>query len=666
MTTLLKATTNHRLQEEFIVPIAREVAVALKYIHEAGVIHRDIKCKIPLPQFAPRFGWLTSLTGANILVTEDGRIQLCDFGVSGMLEAGVSKRSTIIGTPHWMAPELVAHLGRPTNIAYGTEVDCWAYGVALHEMATGRPPNAHVAQTALAGAINRDPPRLLGAEFSEDLKDYVSFCLKIRPEERPTAAQILEHPYVANTSESHPTKTIRKLLEQFQLWELQGGQRISLFNPMGAMGSDSLPEEVDEGWNFSATEDFERRVSVMFNIDAPASMTPTTARELTPFEKMMEEQKSRRGEKSLAAIFAKDGRGYDPTGRRTSDLPFRNEYEGGSVADRSTIIDLDAALSIPEPNLNLADPPGSLRAKRFFRDDDEDSETLHANRFSRTGDSDYSDGGHRNRRTQDWKFPAMIAPANTAKRLPKDSGISVSQTVRARPKTQDWKFPSAEEMAAASEPASPQESATPGLPRMRPTINHAKTMPMQPFAEGGAMTGSYFGLPSPDRSSIIDLDTALILDVPITRPSTAGSATNSAVSETTTGDPFDLEAQFEDSPRLRSRSDEMVDRDGDRGSYHRQSQSEPTLTSWNREIFGSTIRAQQSQMRAREGRGAGKRRSRPSQIIALVEPSREVLLPGARKDVVKSELGKLGDDVVARCGLGKGAWVGFAGLISPA
>ena len=263
-----------------------------------------------------------------------------------------------------MAPELVAHLGRPTNIAYGTEVDCWAYGVALHEMATGRPPNAHVAQTALAGAISRDPPRLLGAEFSEELKDFVAFCLKIRPEERPTAAQILDHPYIANTSESHPTKNIRKLLEQFQLWELQGGQRNSLFNPMGAMGSESLPEEVDEGWNFSTTEDFERRVSVMFNTDAP----------MTTFEKMLEEQKSKRGEKSLAAIFAKDGRGYDPSGRRTSDLPFRNEYEGGSVAVRSTIIDLDAAWSVPEPNLNLADPPGSLRAKRFYRDDDEDNQ----------------------------------------------------------------------------------------------------------------------------------------------------------------------------------------------------------------------------------------------------------------------------------------------------
>lgn len=601
-----------------------------------------------------------SLTGANILVTEDGRIQLCDFGVSGMLEAGVSKRSTIIGTPHWMAPELVAHLGRPTNIAYGTEVDCWGYGVALHEMATGRPPNAHVAQTALAGAISRDPPRLLGAEFSEELKDFVAFCLKIRPEERPTAAQILEYSYIVNTSESHPTKSIRKLLEQFQLWELQGGQRNSLFNPMGAMGSESLPDEVDEGWNFSTTEDFERRVSVMFITEAPRNVVPAAARELTPFEKMREEQKSKRGEKSLAAIFAKDGRGYDPNGRRTSDLPFRNEYEGGSVADRSTVIDLDLAMSFPEPSLNLADPPGSLRAKRSYRDDDEDNETLHANRMSRTTDSDHSDSGYRNRRTQDWKFPLMIAPSNTAKRLTKDSGISVSQTVRPRPKTQDWKFPTAEEMAAASEPTSPQEPTTSGLSRMRPTIKHAKTMPMEPFMA----TEMHSGPPSPDRSSMIDLDTALIVDVPITRPSTASSATDSAISETTTGDPFDLEGQFEASPR--HRSSERMERDGDRGSYHRQSQSEPTLTSWNREIFGSTIRAQQQQVRVREGRGAGIRRSRPSQLIPLVEPSREVLLPGARKDVVKAELSKLGDDIVARCVLGKGAWVGIADLTSPA
>jgi hypothetical protein len=499
----------------------------------------------------------------------------------------------------------------------------------------------------------------LGAEFSEDLKDFVAFCLKIRPEERPTAAQILEYSYIVNTSESHPTKNIRKLLEQFQLWELQGGQRNSLFNPMGAMGSESLPEEVDEGWNFSTTEDFERRVSVMFNTESPINIASAAIRELTPLEKILEEQKSKRGEKSLAAIFVKDGRGYDPSGRRTSDLPFRNEYEGGSVADRSTIIDLDAAWSVPEPNLNLADPPGSLRAKRFYRDDDEDNETLHANRMSRTADSDHSDNGYRNRRTQDWKFPPMVAPSNTAKRLPKDSGISVSQTVRARPKTQDWKFPTAEEMAAASEPASPQEPPTSGLPRIRPAVKHAKTMPMQPFTA----TGMHSDPPSPDRSSMIDLDTALVVDVSVTRPSTAGSATDSAISENTTGDPFDLEGQVEESPRQRS-SDRM-ERDGDRGSYHRQSQSEPTLTSWNKEIFGSTIRAQQPQVRVREGRGT-RIRSRPSQLMALVEPSREVLLPGARKDIFKAELGKMGDDVVARCVLGKGAWVGFASLTSPA
>jgi len=89
------------------------------------------------------------------------------------------------------------------------------------------------------------------------------------------------------------------------------------------------------------------------------------------------------------------------------------------------------------------------------------------------------------------------------------------------------------------------------------------------------------------------------------------------------------------------------------------------LTSWNRELFGSTIRAQQAQVRVREGLGAGIRKSTPSQLMPFVEPSREVLLPGARKDVVKAELGKMVDDVVTRCVLGKGDWVGFAGLTSP-
>ena len=113
----MKATDEPGLEEAFIVPIARELAVALEHVHEAGVLHRDIKC-------------------GNVLISEDGRLQLCDFGVAARMESDASKRSTIVGTPYWMAPEMHSDIDQ----GYGFEIDCWAFGCTVYEMATGMPP----------------------------------------------------------------------------------------------------------------------------------------------------------------------------------------------------------------------------------------------------------------------------------------------------------------------------------------------------------------------------------------------------------------------------------------------------------------------------------------------------------------------------------------------
>ncbi|KND88539.1 Serine/threonine-protein kinase nak1 [Tolypocladium ophioglossoides CBS 100239] len=106
------------LPEKWIIPILREVAEAIYWVHRRGIIHRDIKC-------------------ANILVTETGGIQLCDFGVAGIIETKFDKRRTVTGTLHWMAPELF-----DSNVSYGTEVDIWAFGSMAYEVASGLPPNA--------------------------------------------------------------------------------------------------------------------------------------------------------------------------------------------------------------------------------------------------------------------------------------------------------------------------------------------------------------------------------------------------------------------------------------------------------------------------------------------------------------------------------------------
>ncbi|KAL9062684.1 MAG: hypothetical protein Q9157_008715 [Trypethelium eluteriae] len=218
--TLMRANSKPGLEENYIIPIARELAVALRFVHEAGIIHRDVKC-------------------ANVLVTEDGQVQLCDFGVSGVLDSDFSKRTTIIGTPFWMAPEM--HKDEPSRLAYGTEVDCWAFGCTVYEMATGMPPNAKINPHMLGNVLDK-APRLQDGEYSDELRDFVSYCLQEQPQDRPSASATLDHPFVAATEEQYPTSSLVELIERYAQWEHQGGQRTSILNPFGAPGPESLSE----------------------------------------------------------------------------------------------------------------------------------------------------------------------------------------------------------------------------------------------------------------------------------------------------------------------------------------------------------------------------------------------------------------------------------------
>ncbi|KAF2096653.1 kinase-like protein, partial [Rhizodiscina lignyota] len=243
--TLMKACPDKKLEESFIIPIARELAIALKYIHEADIVHRDIKC-------------------ANILIMEDGNLRLADFGVAGIFESNVSKRKTIIGTPHWMPLELVEELGNESpDISYGTEVDIWAFGCAVYEMAAGHAPNARVKLPNLANALRQTAPRLDDQKgpYSDKLREFVEFCLQLDPQARPTARGILESPFVAGSAKRYPTESLQQLVERFYAWETRGGERQSLFWDMGAKLPTNLEDddEEQEDWYFSTTLEFEQQ-----------------------------------------------------------------------------------------------------------------------------------------------------------------------------------------------------------------------------------------------------------------------------------------------------------------------------------------------------------------------------------------------------------------------
>ena len=514
----MKASVEPGLDEKYIIPIARELATALRHVHDASVIHRDIKC-------------------GNVLISEDGRLELCDFGVAGRLENGASKRSTIIGTPYWMAPEMHGDVD-----GYGVEIDVWAYGCTIYEMATGMPPY-HKFHPSYLRQVLESEPRLDEDAYSAPLCDFVAFLLRGNPEDRPTAKQIVEHPYIANTSARFPTNSLRELIDRYIQWERKGGQRMSLFNAMGAAAPQlGGHEEGGDEWIFSTTDtydqDYERRFSQMpqgiatmdfassvpVEIDLPANPSPA---KMTPLEKAKEEQRAQRGERKLNKLFDPHSDPYDYNSQSIndepapmSDLPLR-DFSDDRAANRETLIDLDTSgLEIPDYTFDFSDMPtvkGSRKSNYNFDDgqtEDPDFYNIQANDPRReTKDWKFPafSNTEPNRETKDWTFPTFTTTApeedseagdtGTIKRATKDwtfpgfarddadvaGGEEEDISELANRRTMDWTFATAGNAAVPAEAASPEPdfhftSQNGNLaPGYRPHVTRTATEPLGSF-----------------------------------------------------------------------------------------------------------------------------------------------------------------------------------------
>ncbi|KAL1218486.1 Serine/threonine-protein kinase 1 [Cardamine amara subsp. amara] len=169
----LMNVTEEALEEYQIAYICREALKGLAYLHSIFKVHRDIK-------------------GGNILLTEQGEVKLGDFGVAAQLTRTMSKRNTFIGTPHWMAPEVIQ------ENRYDGKVDVWALGVSAIEMAEGLPPRSAVHPMRVLFMISIEPAPMLEdkEKWSLVFHDFVAKCLTKEPRLRPTAAEMLKHKFV--------------------------------------------------------------------------------------------------------------------------------------------------------------------------------------------------------------------------------------------------------------------------------------------------------------------------------------------------------------------------------------------------------------------------------------------------------------------------------------
>ncbi|XP_044764767.1 serine/threonine-protein kinase 3 isoform X2 [Coccinella septempunctata] len=208
------------LTEDEIATILSDTLKGLEYLHLRRKIHRDIKA-------------------GNILLNSEGHAKLADFGVAGQLTDTMAKRNTVIGTPFWMAPEVIQEIG------YDCVADIWSLGITALEMAEGKPPYGDIHPMRAIFMIPTKPPPSFREpdKWSAEFIDFVSVCLVKNPEKRANATDLLNHVFIGNAK--NPSILNQMIQEAHEIRETQNYRNISTSANIAGI-KHNITEESDE------------------------------------------------------------------------------------------------------------------------------------------------------------------------------------------------------------------------------------------------------------------------------------------------------------------------------------------------------------------------------------------------------------------------------------
>ncbi|KAI8607478.1 kinase-like domain-containing protein, partial [Chytriomyces sp. MP71] len=255
---IMKTAYPHGIEESCIASVLQQALAGLEYLHRNALIHRDVKA-------------------GNLLMDEDGLVQLADFGVSSSLsensmERKGAHRKTFVGTPCWMAPEVMEQSG------YDMKADIWSFGITALELATGHAPFAKYPPIkVMMMTLQNDPPTLdreqTRYKYSKSFKDLIDSCLQKDPNKRPTAEKLLQHAFFRNATKnrSHLAKDLLQALPPIT---------------KRAHVKKALPVFTDDAkgvsWDFSSVSSDEPRDDVDFTDDEASGIDTAAAETYQP------------------------------------------------------------------------------------------------------------------------------------------------------------------------------------------------------------------------------------------------------------------------------------------------------------------------------------------------------------------------------------------------